>query len=66
MFLQGSQWFTVEDERKSVFEAVVEQSNENNGVLKVEVCNATMVIYRVVFTFRYSRVTLLGHSNWTF
>ena len=43
-YLRGSQWLTVTDEEKKIFDVVVEQPIANNGVLKAEAGEATMVI----------------------
>ena len=48
-YLRGSQWLTVTDEEKKMFEVVMEQPNANKGIFKVEVCNARIVMKRVSF-----------------
>ena len=45
-YLRGSQWLTVTDEEKKIFEVAVDQPNANNGVLKVEVSNASVLQYK--------------------
>ena len=47
-YLQGSQWLTVTDEERSAFEVEVEQPSGNNGVLRVEVGNASELHFNII------------------